>query len=386
MMTPLRFGRVGLGRDRVVVKLARINWALIGVTALLAAVGVVSLYSVSGGSFQPWAERHTLRYLAVLAVVIVMSIIRPALWKQLAIPFYVAALVLLALVPIIGTQALGARRWIGIAGISFQPSELMKVALVLVLARYYQWLAEERLSRPLFVALPAMMIVVPVLLTLRQPDLGSALVFAAIGVSIMFFAGVSWLYFAGGTVAAIAALPLIWMNLHDYQKRRVQTFLDPDSDPLGAGYHIAQSKIAIGAGGLSGAGFLKGSQSQLDFVPETHTDFVAAIIGEEWGFIGLAGLLVLFALLIGLLGLMAWQCQNKFGRLLIVGSATTFLLYVIINLAMITGLVPVVGVPLPLISYGGTSMTTLMIGLGLAMSAHVHGDAPDRQSRIGGLF
>lgn len=377
---------LGVSQDRVVGKLLRINWALVAVTTALAAVGVVALYSVSGGSFQPWAERHTLRYLSALGVVIVMAIIPPIVWRKFAYPFFFVALLLLALVPVMGTQALGAKRWINLAGVSFQPSEVMKVALVLALARYYHWLEDARVSRPLFVIVPGLLILVPVLLTLRQPDLGSSLLFAAIGFGIMFFAGVSWIYFIAGGGAAVAALPLIWMNLHDYQKKRVETFLSPENDPFGAGYHIAQSKIAIGAGGLSGTGFLKGTQSQLDFVPETHTDFIAAIIGEEWGFVGLTSVLLLFAVLIGLLGLMAWQCQNKFGRLVIIGSAITFFLYVTINLSMITGLVPVVGVPLPLVSYGGTSMATLMIGLGLAMSAHVHGDEHDRASDRRALF
>jgi rod shape determining protein RodA len=376
----------GVGQDRYVAKLWRVNWAVIVLVTALAAIGSMTLYSVAGGSAQPWAERHTLRFVAILAVVLVMAVLNPAIWRALAYPVYALAVLLLALVPWIGIEALGAKRWIGVGGMTFQPSELMKVALVAALARYYQWLADDRLSRPLFVLIPLAMILVPVLLTLRQPDLGSALLFASIGLALMFFAGVSLFYFIAGGGAVLAALPFIWANLHDYQRRRVETFLNPESDPLGAGYHISQSKIAIGAGGVSGKGYMQGTQSQLDFVPETHTDFIAAIIGEEWGFAGLVTVLGLFAVLLLLMSAMAWRCQNRFGQLLIIGSAISFFLYVFINLAMITGLVPVVGVPLPLVSYGGTSMTTLMLGLGLAMSAHVHGAQRARRGELGAAF
>ena len=199
----------------------------------------------------------------------------------------------------------------------------MKLALVAALARYYQWLPVQRVSHPLWIAVPIAMIAVPVILTLRQPDLGTAMLFGVVGLSLMFLSGVSIFYFLAGAAGAVAAAPLIWNNLHDYQRRRIETFLNPDLDPLGAGYHIAQSKIAIGSGGLSGKGFLLGTQSQLDFVPEKHTDFIVTILGEEWGFIGLAVLLALFALLIALIIVMAWRCQNRFGRLVIAGSAVT---------------------------------------------------------------
>jgi rod shape determining protein RodA len=217
------------------------------------------------------------------------------------------------------------------------------------------------------------MIAVPVLLTLQQPDLGSAALFVALGLSLMFLAGVPLRYFALGAILTVAALPVIWTGMHDYQKRRIEVFLNPGMDPLGAGYHITQSKIALGAGGLAGKGFMQGTQSQLDFVPEKHTDFIASIIGEEWGFTGMLVLIAIYAALILMMMIMAWRCENRFARLAIAGSAMTFFVYVFINLAMITGLVPVVGIPLPLVSYGGTSMTTLMIGLGVAMSAYVHG-------------
>jgi rod shape determining protein RodA len=363
-------------------KLWRIHWMALAITCLIAAVGTVTLYSVSGGSFQPWAERHTLRFLIALALVIAMALVRLEVWIKLAYPVYAVALVMLALVPLVGVEALGAKRWIDVGPLSFQPSELMKFALVAALARYYLWLPEERVGRWPYVLLPLLMIAVPVLLTLKQPDLGSAIIFMALGLALLFLAGVPLRYFILGAFLAIAALPVVWSGLHDYQRRRIEVFLDPGKDPLGAGYHITQSKIALGAGGISGKGFMQGTQSQLDFVPEKHTDFIASIIGEEWGFAGLLVLLAAYATLIAVMAAMALRTRNRFARLVIAGSAMSFFIYVFVNLAMVTGLVPVVGIPLPLVSYGGTAMMTLMVGLGLAMSGYVHGREP-RRGEIG---
>ncbi|WP_372646880.1 rod shape-determining protein RodA [Hyphomicrobium sp.] len=358
---------------RIGAKLLRVHWPVIVTTCILAGIGTATLYSVSGGSFLPWAERHTLRFLVMLAVVVFMATVRLEVWMKLAYPVYAVALLTLALVPYVGVEALGAKRWIGAGVISFQPSELMKLALVAALARYYVHLRSDEVGRLRNVLIPLAMIGVPVLLTLQQPDLGSAALFVALGLSLMFLAGVPMRYFAFGAIVAIAALPAIWSGMHGYQKRRIEVFLNPGTDPLGAGYHITQSKIALGAGGIAGTGFMQGTQSQLNFVPEKHTDFIASIIGEEWGFTGMMVLLAIYAALILMMMLMAQRCENRFARLAIAGSAMTFFVYVFINLAMVTGLVPVVGVPLPLVSYGGTSMTTLMLGLGIAMSAYVHG-------------
>jgi rod shape determining protein RodA len=373
-------------KDTVTRKLLRVHWPVIIVVSAIAAIGTAALYSVAGGSFQPWAERHALRYIVALGIVLGLAALRPLYFMRAAYPAYVVSLALLAIVPYVGVEALGAKRWLSLGGISFQPSELMKVALVCALARYYHWLPEARISRPLWVALPALMIAIPVALTLRQPDLGSGVLFASLGFALMFLAGVSAFYFIGAAIAAVGSLPIVWAQLHDYQRRRIEIFINPDQDPLGAGYHITQSKIAIGSGGVSGKGFVQGTQSQLDFVPEKHTDFIATMLGEEWGFAGLLILLALYALVITMLIMMAWQCRQPFGRLLIAGIATTLFVYVFINIAMVTGLVPVVGIPLPLVSYGGTSMTTLMIGLALAMSAHVHADVPIRRDDVGLLI
>ena len=338
-----------------------------------SSIGAASLYSVSGGSFEPWAGRHIQRFLVALAIIVAMALVPLEIWIKLAYPAYAAALVMLSLVPLIGDEALGAKRWIGTDTISFQPSELMKLALVAALARYYLSLPADRIAKLRSAVLPLAMIGVPVLLTLGQPDLGSAMLFAALGLSLMFLAGVPLTYFAASAVAALALLPALWSNLHDYQRTRIEVFLNPDMDPFGAGYHITQSKLALGLGGFWGQGFMQRMQSPAEFVPEKHTDFIASIIGEEWGFAGLLFLIAIYALLILTMMRMASRCQNRFARLAIAGSAMTFFIYVFINLAMVTGLVPVVGIPLPLVSYGGTSMMTLMVGLGLAMSGYVHG-------------
>lgn len=364
-------------------KLWRVDWLILAVAALIAAIGTATLYSVAGGSFQPWAERHALRFLIGCAVVLTIAMVTPRTLMQLAYPLYLFALTLLALVPLVGTEALGARRWIMLAGLSVQPSELMKVALVAALARYYHWQAPERVSRPIWVAVPLAMILLPVALTLKQPDLGSALLFAMIGLALMFLAGVSWLLFAAAGTGALIALPYAWDALHGYQKKRIETFLDPDKDPLGAGYHITQSKIALGSGGIEGKGYMRGTQSHLEFLPEKHTDFAFTMFGEEWGFLGAVGLLALYALLLALMLQMAWRAKSHFGRLAAAGLAVTLFAYVFINVAMVTGLVPVVGVPLPLMSYGGSAVLSLMAALGLAMSPHVHGREQPRRDQLG---
>jgi rod shape determining protein RodA len=356
----------------IAAKLMNVHWPLLALLCLVACVGLSALYSVAGGSFSPWAERHALRFILALGMVLVIALTPLQWWLNLALPAYAVALVLLALVPLIGNEALGARRWLNVGGTTFQPAELMKVALVLVLARYYQWLGTARVSHPHWVLVPLVLIAMPVALTLKQPDLGTAALFASIGVLLMFFAGVNVLYFAGGILSAVVLAPMLWARLHDYQRRRIEIFLDPEKDPLGAGYHITQSKIALGSGGLSGKGFMQGTQGQLNFLPEKHTDFIFVTFAEEWGFTGAIGLIGLYTLLTAMLLSMALSSRSQFGRLLIAGAGLAVFLYAAINIAMVTGLVPVVGVPLPLVSYGGTSMTTIMFTLGVAMCAYVH--------------
>lgn len=353
-------------------KFARVNWTLLLAIAMLVAIGTVSLYSTADGSFHPWAEAHALRFVICAGLAITIALITPQVWMSLAAPIYIIALVALALVPWFGAEAMGAKRWIGVGGLRFQPSEIMKIGVLLALASLYQWLPEEKVSRPRYLALAVLIIAVPVVLTLRQPDLGSAVLFGVVGLSILFAAGVSIWYFVLGGGAALALIPLIWANLHDYQRQRVETFLNPEADPLGAGYHIIQSKIAFGSGGLSGRGFMRGTQSQLDFLPEKHTDFIFTMIGEEWGFVGCSLILVLFGLILLNLLWLGLRAKTPFARLISFGTGMLIFTYMFINIAMVTGLVPVVGVPLPFVSYGGSSMVTLMVCVGLVMSVYVH--------------
>ncbi|MGI9413276.1 MAG: rod shape-determining protein RodA [Hyphomicrobiales bacterium] len=364
----------GAGKTTLTLKrkLLRINWFMVAVTAAIAAFGSVMLYSVAGGKLSPWAGVHMWRFAFGLGVLLLVALIDIRIWLKLAFPMYALALGLLCLVPLFGEKAMGAQRWLELGGFQVQPSELMKVALVLALAAYYNWLPEEKVSKPHYLALPLAMIAVPVLLVLKQPDLGTAGLLFAGGMAVVFLSGVHWLYFAAGVLGTGGAVPFLWSYLHDYQKARVLTFLDPERDPMGAGYHIIQSKIAVGSGGISGKGLMSGTQSQLNFLPEKHTDFIFTTLAEEFGLIGAGGLLALYMTII-LLGIyIAIRCRNRFGRLIAGGLTFTFFLFVFINVAMVTGLVPVVGVPLPLVSYGGTAMLTLMVGIGFLLNAAVH--------------
>lgn len=364
-------------------RLARLNWVVVALATAIAGIGVASLYSVADGSLSPWADKHALRFMLALAMALAIAMTPLQVWARLAYPTYAVALILVALVPLVGTEAMGAKRWIQGGGMSFQPTELMKVALAVALARYYQWLDPRRVSHPVWVAIPLAMIAIPVVFTLRQPDLGTALMLASVGLGVMFLAGVNLLYFAAGAGGAVLALPVALMNLHDYQRRRIEIFLDPDQDPLGAGYHISQSKIAIGSGGWTGKGYMQGTQSQLDFLPEKHTDFIFTMFAEEWGFWGALLLIGLYAALLVTLVIMALQVRSPFSRLLIAASGLALFIYVAVNVAMVTGLAPVVGVPLPLVSFGGTAMVTLMFSLGLALCAHVQRGEELRRGDLG---
>ncbi len=353
-------------------KFWRVNWVVVLMVALISSIGVVALYSAAGGSAAPWADKHALRAALGIGLIVVLALVPLRAWLALAYPTYAVALALLILVPLMGTAQMGARRWITLGPLSLQPSEIMKIGLLLSLARYYHTLAADRVSQVRYLLLPLAMIALPMLFVLRQPDLGTAVLFAVLGFAIMFLAGVKPIYFAGAAFAVSAAAPLVWLRLHDYQKKRIFTFLDPNADPLGAGYHIIQAKIALGSGGFSGKGFLAGTQSKLDFLPEKQTDFIFTSFAEETGFIGAALLLAAYAFLIFLLLSMALRAGTMFARLVGAGVALMLGLYVVINVGMTTGLVPVVGVPLPLVSYGGTAMTSMMVAIGLAMCAFVH--------------
>ena len=355
-------------------KLARVSWAYVGAIVLLGAVGYAMLYSAAGGSHEPWAWRHAVRLTTGVVVMLFVALVDPRLWFRLAYLAYGGAFAALVGVEIMGSLAKGAQRWIDLGFVQLQPSELMKVALVLALARYFHGATLPQVGRPFFLVPPVLMIAAPALLVLKQPDLGTTVMLVASGAVVLFLAGVRWWKFAAVGALAASALPVIWGALHDYQRERVLTFLDPSQDPLGAGYHIIQSKIALGSGGMWGKGFLEGSQAQLSFLPEKHTDFVFTMLAEEQGLVGALAVLALYFVVFAMGLLFALRTRSHFGRLVAAGASVTFFLYVVINVAMVTGLIPVVGVPLPLVSYGGTAMMTVMVGCGLALGVDVHRD------------
>ena len=357
------------------MKIGRIDWPLVVMLAMIASVGTGVLYS-AGRGWTPWAQMHLLRFTAGIVMMLTVALIDIRYWRQLAYPVYGAGLVLLIWVELAGEIGMGAQRWIDLGFLQLQPSEIMKIALVMVYAHYFHGMNPGRISHPVALIFPFFLLALPVALVMRQPDLGTALLLLAGAGGLMFLAGVSWKYFALALALVTAALPIAWSLLHDYQKSRVLTFLNPEQDPLGAGYHIMQSKIAFGSGGVFGKGYMQGTQSHLDFLPEMQTDFIFTMFAEEMGLAGALLLLCLFAAVIGYGYIIAMRVRHQFGRLIVLGVILNFFLYVFINMAMVMGLVPVVGVPLPFVSYGGTAMLTLLFGFGLVLSASVHRGVP----------
>ena len=365
-------------RTSVLRRLGYVDWGFALSVCLAAAVGFVLLYSAAGGQFFPWAAAQMGRFGAALAVMIVTAMISPRLWYRLAYWMWGLSVLLLLLAEFRGVLGGGAERWIDLGPIRLQPSEVMKVALVLVLARYFHAVRFEHVRRIRTLLPPLLLLAIPAALVLRQPDLGTTVILIAVAGVIFFLSGVRWWKFALVGGAAAAVVPLIWSyGLQAYQKKRLLTFLDPSSDPLGAGFHITQAKIALGSGGVFGKGFLNGTQIHLNFVPEMHTDFILAVLAEEFGLVGALGLLAIYGVILFCLLASAMRAKTQFARLVASGIGFTFFLYGFINLAMVLGLLPVVGVPLPLVSYGGTSMLTLMFGFGLVMSVTRSGDAAD---------
>ena len=356
----------------IVDKLAEINWGFVLLITVIACIGFAMLYSVAGGQFSPWASKQIIRFVIGLVILVAAALVDIRVWMNLAYPAYALALLLLIGVDVAGHVGLGAQRWIELGPLQLQPSELMKISLVLALARYLHGLGVEDVSRPLRLLIPLVMIGLPAVLVLMQPNLGTATILVADGISLLFLAGLSWWWIAPAFASVAAAVPVAWEFLHDYQKRRVLTFLNPASDALGAGWNISQAEIAIGSGGAAGKGFLQGTQSQLNFLPEKETDFIFTSVGEEFGFFGSMALLLLFGIVIGYGVRIAMSSRSQFGRLLALGITLNFFFYIMINAAMVMGLIPVVGIPMPLISYGGTAMLTVMFGFGLLMSVHVH--------------
>lgn len=357
---------------RFAEKLTSLHWPFVALLLLIGCVGYLVLYSAGGGNHQPWAWRHGARLAFGLAVMVTVALIDIRFWYRWAYVLYGGAFVMLVGVEILGEINKGAQRWVDLGFVQIQPSELMKIGLVLCLARYFHSAYLDEVKRPLYL-LPALaMIGLPAVLVLKQPDLGTSIMLLAVGGSLLFLAGVRLWKFGLAIAGVAAALPIAWSGLHDYQRQRVLTFLDPETDPLGAGYHIIQSKIALGSGGFWGKGFLMGSQAQLSFLPEKQTDFAFTMLAEETGFVGALIVLLLYLAVIGLSLAVALRATHQFGRLLAMGIGINFFLYVLINVAMVTGLIPVVGVPLPMISYGGTAMLTTLVGFGFLLSVDVH--------------
>ncbi|RBI85781.1 rod shape-determining protein RodA [Rhodosalinus halophilus] len=360
-------------------KLLFLNWPLAVTLIAVAGIGAVMLYSVAGGDFSRWAEPQLVRFTAGFGLMLIVAMVPIWFWRNMSVLAYTISLALLVAVEFVGVTGMGAQRWIDLGVMRLQPSELMKITLVMLLAAYYDWLPVAKASRPLWVLVPVLIVLLPTALVLIQPDLGTALLLLIAGGLVMFIAGVHWAYFAGVLAAGAALVATVfqsrgtdWQLLKDYQFRRIDTFLDPATDPLGAGYHITQSKIALGSGGWTGRGLMQGTQTRLNFLPEKHTDFIFTTLAEELGFVGGVTLLFLYALILAFCVISALQHRDRFAQILVFGVAVTFFLFFAVNMSMVMGLAPVVGVPLPLVSYGGSAMLVLMLGFGLVQSAHVH--------------
>lgn len=361
------------GRKSIGARVLDLNWGLLILICVMAAIGCAALYSAGSGDWDKWAGPQFSRFLLGLAIMTVIALVDIKFWFFMAWPIWVGGVLLLVVVEIVGHIGMGAQRWIDLGFIKLQPSELIKLAVVLMLARYYHLLPSSRVSAIKSLGIPAVIIGVPVGLVVLQPDLGTSLMIIMAGVAVIFLAGLSkWYFLAGAALGAVLAPAYWFLMMHDYQKDRVMTFLNPESDPLGKGYHITQSKIAIGSGGFGGKGYMEGTQSRLNFLPEKQTDFIFTLWAEEWGFIGGIALLGVLAAIFFYGYWIAFHCRHRFGYLLSLGLMINFAIYAFVNIGMVMGLLPVVGAPLPFVSYGGTSMLAVMIGFGLMMSAWVY--------------
>ena len=372
------FERRLLTRDRgagILEKLWQIPWSFVLLLCGVAAVGYVALLSAGSGNPDLYAQKHAIRFGFGLVMMLCIALVDIRVIARFAWLGYLGGVALLVLVLLHGNIGKGAQRWIDVGPIQLQPSELMKIMLVLALAAWFHRASWERIGNPLFLIPPEIAVLVPVGLILKQPNLGTALITCMIGAAVFWAAGMRWWKFAIGFGAAAVAAPIAYDRLHDYQRARITTFLDPESDPLGAGYNIIQSKIALGSGGLWGKGFLQGTQGHLNFLPEKQTDFIFTMIAEEFGLVGALTTLGMLLLVVAFCYVVAFRSRHQFGRLVAIGLGTNYFLYVFVNVAMVTGSIPVGGVPLPLISHGGSAMLTVMLGFGLLLSAYVHRDA-----------
>ena len=359
--------------DQLATKFQSFAWSMVIFVLMITAIGLAMLYSAGGMSWEPWASRQAVRFTISFSLLVIVAVIDISFWLRIAYIVYGVVLAMLIGVELFGHIGGGAQRWIDFYVVRFQPSELMKIALVMSIARYFHDLSYEEIGKLRCLFLPCLIMLVPILLVLRQPDLGTAIFLAALGATMAYLAGVRWWIFALSISATLAALPLVWQFiLRPYQRQRILTFLNPESDPLGAGYHITQSKIAFGSGGIFGRGFGTGTQSHLNFLPEKQTDFIFTMLAEELGLVGSLFVMALYTVLLVYGLIIGSISSSSFGRLLALGLAFNLFLYVFTNIGMVTGLLPVVGVPLPLISYGGTALIAVMIGFGLTVNVAIH--------------
>ena len=352
-------------------KLQSINYPLLGLIITLFFVGLAALYSISNGDFNSWPLKHSQRFILGLIIFFLVIFFDLRLIFGYAYLIFFLSIISLVIIPFFGIESNGATRWINIAGISLQPSEFVKYTLILALAKYFHSINNDS-SFIKTLIIPLIITIVPVLLVITQPDLGTALIILIGGISLFWISGLNYKYFIVGVFSILCSLPVLWQYLKDYQKDRVLTFFNPERDPLGNGYHIMQSKIALGSGGIFGKGYMEGTQSHLNFLPEMQTDFIFTMLGEEFGFIGTLLLLLIYAALIMISIRLALKSRSLFSKYLSLGVCNVFFIYVFVNIGMVTGLLPVVGVPLPFISYGGSSMLAVMFGFGLLMNCYIN--------------
>ena len=348
-------------------KLKNINWFIFFIILILAFIGCATLYSVSGGIFSFLVKSHLIKFCFSLSIFFIIFFLGKNIIYNFSYFFFFFTLFLLFILIFFGTESAGSKRWLDLGLFTIQPSEISKIGLILALSRYYNDFKQVKNSSIFKIIISVLMVLLPFYLIIKQPDLGTGVLLLFIGLSIIFVSGISFTLIFFGTLLSSFAIPLIWGQLYDYQKRRILTFLNPESDPLGSGYHIAQSKIAIGSGGFFGKGYMNGSQSQLQFIPEIHTDFIFSIFSEEFGFFGSSIIILLYAFIIVYGLLQCLKTENYYNKLVIFGLTINIFLYFIVNISMVIGLLPVVGVPLPLVSFGGSAMLAAMISLSIIM-------------------
>ena len=357
-------------------KLKAVDYFLIIIVAIIGSISVVSIYSTESGNFSFYTKNHLTRFLVFFSMFLVLSFVRVSFWYKQAYIFYILGILLLLLVIFFGISASGSKRWINLFIMNLQPSELMKIAIIVCFARYYHRIQSSDIQSYKYLLQPIILLLIPCYLVITQPDLGTAILIAGSGLAIIWLAGLNLKYFIYSGLILLVSLPFVISILKPYQKSRILTFFNPDRDPLGAGYQIIQSKIAIGSGGLLGKGFLQGTQSYLEFLPEKHTDFIFTLFSEEFGFVGSMVLILLYALLIYRIIRIGFSSRSFFAKLYCFGFASALFLYIFVNIAMVVGLLPIVGAPLPIMSYGGSSMLSIMLGLGIVMSCKIYSRDP----------